>query len=79
MMQTQTLRLGLLGCLGFMTYLFQANILAADRIANLPLSIETIGIEWFSIQIILLIMSILVVLWMSVVNKMRRRELMDIV
>jgi len=60
-----------------MTYLFQANILAADRIANLPLSIETIGIEWFSIQIILLIMSILVVLWTSVVNKMRRRELMD--
>ncbi len=73
-MRTRTLRLGFLCYLALLTYLFQANILAVEGVANLPLAFGTIGGQWFGIQTTLLIMSMLGALVTYFVNERLRVE-----
>ncbi len=68
-MRTRTIRLATLPFQGFLVYLFCANTLAQDGVVNLPLSYGEIGAQWFSIQVTLLILQLLVLLVMSVIIK----------
>ena len=73
-MRTRTIRLATLPFLGFLVYLFCANTLAETGGFTLPLSYGTIGAQWFSIQMTLLTLQILVILVMSVFIKRQRLE-----